>query len=289
MKIHLVFACAMLVFVTLISASCDGRVPVTTLDIQTTAPAENTVSPKHPGKLICGVVENEPMTYIADGVWTGFDVEFARLVGEKLDLEVEFQMLKWERRFFELDSGLIDAIWCGFNGASSENGKLGIRFCDMSFSYMQNTQCVVVKRERLGEFSSAKDLAGKALAVEIGSSGEAYAEALAGEAGITKGVDAQADTFLEVKTGAVDCAIVDVVLAKKIAGTGGYTDLTMAFALETEVYAVGFKTGDNLRNKVNTVMKELFDDGTLLEIAKKYGIDERLVFDTTFGLDDCDC
>jgi len=200
-----------------------------------------------------------------------------------LGLEVEFQMINWGRKFDELNSGAIDAIWNGFTATASEDGVARIDLCDMSYSYMLNTQCVVVKTSRVSELSSADALAGKTLAAESGSAGEEEALGLAGDNGEIIGVIAQINAFLEVKSGAVDGAVIDLILAREIAGTGDYSDLSIAFELDPEVYAIGFKKGNSLRNDVNKAMVELFEDGTLLQIAKKYGVDDTLLLDTSFG------
>ncbi|MDR0490298.1 MAG: transporter substrate-binding domain-containing protein [Oscillospiraceae bacterium] len=239
---------------------------------------------KSAGKLICGVTEYEPMNYRdSNGKWTGFDTEFAELVGAKLGMEVEFQLIDWENKFHELDSGAITAIWNGLTATASEDGKPRIEMCDMSYSYMLNTQCVVVRANRAGEFGSIDDFNGKSLAAESGSAGEEYAIDLVGDSGECIGVAAQINSFLEVKTGAVDGAVVDVILARQITGSGDYADLKIAFELDPEVYAVGFKKGSPLRDKVNQAMKELYDSGKLMELEKKYDLDANLVLDTTFG------
>jgi len=217
------------------------------------------------------------------GNWTGFDTEFAQLVGEKLGFEVEFQLIEWSQKFAELDSGAIDAIWNGFTATASENGVPRIELADMSYSYMLNTQCVVIKADRAQEFKSPGDFAGKTVAAEAGSAGEEEALGLIGDNGKVIGVLAQINTFMEVKSGAVDAAVVDVILAKQITGSGDYADLTIAFELDPEVYAIGFRKGDTLRDDVNKAMKELFDAGTILELAKKYGVDATLQLDTNFG------
>jgi len=242
-----------------------------------------TTSCKKSDKLVCGVTEYEPMNYREGGKWVGFDTEFAQRVGEKLEMEVEFQLIDWSQKFSELESGAIDAIWNGFTATANEGDVPRMSLCDMSYSYMLNTQCVVVKTERLGEFPSTDSFAGKTLAAEGGSAGEEYADELAGGSGNVIAVAAQINSFLEVKTGAVDGAVIDVILARQIAGSGDYTDLSIAFELDPEVYAVGFRKGDPLRDKVNQAMKELYDDGTLLALATKYGIESNLVLDTTFG------
>ena len=234
-------------------------------------------------KLVCGVTEYEPMNFRVGGSWTGFDTEFAILVGEKLGMEVEFQLIDWLQKFAELDSGAIDAIWNGFTATADENGVPRINLCDMSYSYMLNTQCVITRADKLAEFASRNDAVGKSMAAEAGSAGEEEAIDLVGDESKVVGVPAQINAFMEVKSGSVDGAVIDVILAQQLAGTGDYADIVIAFELDPELYAVGFKTGNALRDRVNQAMKELYDAGTLLELAKKYGLDDRLVLDTTFG------
>jgi len=236
-------------------------------------------------KLICGVTVYEPMNFKGeDGKWTGFDTEFAMLVGEKLGMEVEFQEIKWEQKYSELEAGAITCIWNGFTANSSDDGKPRSEIVDMSYGYMLNQQCIIVKASRVGEFKSQNDLAGKIVAAEKGSAGEEYAKDVMGDDGTFIGSAAQIDTFIEVKSGAVDYAVVDIILGQKIAGSGDYSDLVVAdITLDSEIYAIGFKKGSELRQKVNDIMKSMYDDGTLLGLAKKYGLDNKLVLDTSFG------
>ena len=240
---------------------------------------------KDPGKLVCGVTEYEPMNYRVDGEWTGFDTEFALLVGERLGLEVEFKLIDWAQKFSELNSGTIDAIWNGFTANTNESdGTPRINLCDMSYSYMLNTQCVVIKKERTEEFTSISSLAGKTFAVESGSAGEAIAKSAAGADGKIIGTPSQINTFIEVKSGAVDGAIIDVILAKEILGSGDYTDLIIAaINLKSEVYAIGFKKGNDLRDKVNQAIIELHEEGKIKEIAQKYKLENSLFIDKNFG------
>ena len=48
------------------------------------------------------------------------------------------------------------------------------------------------------------------------------------------------------------------------------------------MYAVGFKKGSDLRDKVNKALKELYDEGKMTELAKKYNLEDSLVLDTSF-------
>lgn len=235
--------------------------------------------------LICGVTVYDPMNYKdASGNWTGFDTDFAKLVGEKLGMDVQFQEIKWEYKYTELEAGSINCIWNGFTANSfEEDGKPRSDYVDFSYSYMLNQQCVVVKADNKGNYSSEADLVGKKATAEKGSAGESYAVAAIGDSGAMVDAAAQVDTFIEVKSGAVDFAVVDVLLAKSLVGSGNYSDLAIAdIELESEVYAIGFKKGSDLTAKVNNAMKELYDSGKLLELAEKYGLENSLLLDTSF-------
>jgi polar amino acid transport system substrate-binding protein len=239
---------------------------------------------KNAGKLICGVTEYEPINFRDDkGNWTGFDTEVALLVGEKLGLKVSFQEIDWGNKYQELESGTINAIWNGFTANSSENGVPRSAMVDFSYSYMLNQQSIVIRSARSNEFNSKDDLAGKKAACESGSAGESAAQGLIGDTGSITGTPAQINTFLEVKSGAVDFAVVDILLAQRLTGTGDYSDLTIAnITLDYEVYAVGFKKGSDLTQKVNKALKELYDEGILNDIAKKYKLENTLSLDTNF-------
>ncbi|MCL1836109.1 MAG: transporter substrate-binding domain-containing protein [Treponema sp.] len=240
---------------------------------------------KDAGKLVCGVTEFEPMNFrTSRGNWTGFDTDLALLVGQKLNLQVEFQEIEWASKYQELEAGTINCIWNGFTANASEaDGTRRSDMVDFSYSYMHNQQCIVIRAAREGEFTAIESLAGKTAAAESGSAGESAAKDAVGETGKIVGTAAQINTFLEVKSGAVDCAVVDVLLAQRLAGSGDYSDLMIAnITLDHEVYAIGFKKGSDLRDKVNQALKELYDEGKMLELAKKYNLENSLVLDTDF-------
>ena len=235
-------------------------------------------------KLVCGVTEFEPMNFRdSNGKWVGFDTELAELVGKKLGMKVEFQEIEWASKYQELEAGTIHAIWNGFTANSSDNGVPRSNMVDFSYSYLRNQQCIVIKSARAGEFSSAASLNGKTAAAESGSAGESYAQEAIGDNGKIIGSPSQINTFIEVKSGAVDFAVVDVLLAQRLAGSGDYSELMIAnITLDYEVYAVGFKKGSELTQKVNKALKELYDQGKMTELAKKYKLEDSLVLDTNF-------
>ena len=237
------------------------------------------------GTLICGVTVYQPMNFLdSNGKWTGFDTDFALLVGEKIGMKVEFQQIEWGQKYSELEAGSINCIWNGFTANSFEaDGKPRSEYVDFSYSYMLNQQCVVIKAENSADYSSTDNLAGKTAAAEKGSAGESFAVEAIGTGGTMINASAQIDTLIEVKAGAVDFAVVDILLAQAIVGTGNYSDLAIAdITLDSEVYAIGFKKGSDLTEKVNKAIKELYDAGELAKLAEKYGLENSLLLDTNF-------
>ena len=229
-------------------------------------------------KLICGVTIFEKMNeQDADGNWTGFESEFAMEVGKLLDMDVEFQIIDWAQKYNELNSGAITCIWNGFTANSSDNGIKRSDLVDFSYGYMLNQQCIVVKADKVDSYKTAADLSGKTACVEGGSAGAAYAETVTDKAKISS-TTAQINAFTEVKSGAVDFAVVHILLAKNICGKGDYTDLAIvdAIELESEIYAIGFKKGSNLTAKVNQAIKTLEENGKLKALAEKYGFENVL-------------
>ncbi len=227
------------------------------------------------GTLVCGITLYEPMNYANDdGEMTGFDTEFAEAVCKKLGIEAKFQVIKWDSKEIELNSKYIDCIWNGFT--VSDERKENITF---SKSYLNNTQCMVVKASALSQFTSTAAVLGKKGAAEQGSAGEDAALSLVSSEADYTGVQAQVTALTEVKSGTVDFAVVDVVLANSMVGKGDYADLAIVTAIqfEAEEYAIGFRKGSDMAEKVNAIIDELIADGTMQALAEKYGVQNQLI------------
>ncbi|MBE6717840.1 MAG: transporter substrate-binding domain-containing protein [Ruminococcaceae bacterium] len=233
---------------------------------------------KDDNTLVCGVTIFENMNEKDEnGKWTGFESEFAMEVGKLIGMDVKFQIIDWSQKYNELNSGAIDCIWNGFTANSSDDGVKRSDLVDFSYGYMLNQQCIVTKASNVENFKTAADLSGKKACVEGGSAGAAYAESVTDKDKIFS-TTAQINAFTEVKSGAVDFIVVDIILAQNICGKGDYTDLAIveAIELESEIYAIGFKKGSELTAKVNEAIKTLEKNGKLMELAEKYGFENVL-------------
>ena len=119
-------------------------------------------------KFVMGIdPEYPPFSYLGnDGNYTGFDVEVCKAVCDYLGWELEIFGVNWDEKLVQLDSFECDCVWSGMTILDSmkEAGYV------ISEPYYDNTQVLVVKTD--SGFKSSKDLAGKIVAVQLGTSGE---------------------------------------------------------------------------------------------------------------------
>ena len=228
---------------------------------------------KEKGKMVIGYTVYEPMNYTdADGSFTGFDTELATAVCEKLGVEPEFVEINWDTKETELAAKSIDCIW---NGLTLTDDREENMACTKP--YVKNAQVVVVKEGT--DYTSTADLAGKTVVAEAGSAGEA---AIQGDENLAKAdyvsKSVQTDCLMEVAAGTSDACVIDLLMAGAMIGEGtSYPDLTYTVALTSEEYGVGFRSGSDLAAKFNEFYKAAYADGTVMEIANQYGVQESVI------------
>ena len=212
-----------------------------------------------------------PMDYRDDnGEWIGFDADMAKAFGEYLGVEVEFLEINWDNKLMELDTKGVDAVWNGMtitdevtNGAS------------VSEPYCNNGQVVVLPADKAADYQTVESLSGLNFAVENGSAGAAQLDEL-GLNYVAK--TTQADALMEVASGASDACVIDLLMAGAMIGEGtSYPDLTYTVQLNSEEYGVAFRKGSDLTDAFNTFWKEAYDDGTVMETATTYGVQESVI------------
>ena len=226
------------------------------------------------GTLIVGITDFEPMDYKdADGNWIGFDADMASKVAEDLGVDVEFVEIDWDNKILELKNKSIDVVWNGMTLTDEVTSSM-----ECTNAYCNNAQVVVLPADKADEYPDAESMTALAFAVEAGSAGEQAAE----ENGFDyTALTSQADTLMEVSAGTSDASIIDLLMAGAMIGEGtDYPNLTHTLELTTEEYGVGCRQGSDLAAYINDEFKKLYEDGTMQEIAEKYGVQDALVDQT---------
>ena len=215
--------------------------------------------------------EYPPFSYLGeDGQYTGFDVEVCKAVCDLLGWDLQVFGVNWDQKLVQLDAKECDCVWSGMTILDSmkEAGYV------ISAPYYDNTQVIMVKEG--SDIKSSADLAGKVVAVQLGTSGEALladggdlADLAATFADLTT-CDSFLKCFTELGGGAVDAVIVDKPVAVSYAEKNeGFTVLDEG--LGAEQYGIAFRSSDaELCATVEDAVAQLVANGTYAEIAAKY-------------------
>ena len=210
--------------------------------------------------------EYPPFSFLGDdGEYTGFDVEVCKAVCDYLGWDLEIFGVNWDEKLVQLDSMECDCVWSGMTILDSmkEAGYV------ISEPYYDNTQVLVVKAD--SGFKSSKDLAGKIVAVQLGTSGESLLNGDLADLAATFDNVLTCDSFLkcftELQGGAVDAVFVDMpVAASYVAKHDGLTIIDEQ--LGAEQYGIAFRAGDaELCKAVDDAVQALVADGTYAKIA----------------------
>lgn len=245
-----------------------------------TAPESDVAYFQDKGTLVVGITYFAPMDYKEEGSdeWIGFDADLAKLFAESLGVSVEFQEITWDYKVEELDSRAIDCVWNGMTLTDDVLAAMGT-----SNPYCTNYQTLVYPADRAAEFEGLTSLEGLNIAVESGSAGEDAAVALGAT---TVPVQAQSNALMEVAAGTSDAAVIDVLMAAEMTGEGtSYADLIYSLNLNeaqdlpSEEYGVGFRQGSDLVDAFNTFLAEKTADGTVLEVATTYGLQDAVILE----------
>ena len=180
------------------------------------------------------------------------------------------ERLKEGHVFRKLDAKECDCVWSGMTILDSmkEAGYV------LSTPYYDNTQVIMVKEG--SDIKSSADLAGKVVAVQLGTSGEALLSEggdladLAATFGDLMTCDSFLKCFTELGGAAVDAVIVDKPVAVSYAAeNAGFTVLDEG--LGAEQYGIDFRADDaELCKTIEGAVAQLVENGTYAEIAAKY-------------------
>ncbi len=196
----------------------------------------------------------------------GFDVDLAKAIGEKLDMEVEFVSTAWDGIFQGLKTDKYDAIISAVSMTKE-------RITEFEFTkpYLANGQVIAV---RLGDDSiqTAKDLDGKIVGVQLSTTADVAAEKHKETVSFElKKYDDIIQTFSAMETGRLDAIVVDAAVAiDYVAKFPDKFEISSA-QLTNEPISICIKKGNTeLKDQMQKALDELSAEGKLKEISVKW-------------------
>lgn len=222
-----------------------------------------TTETSKPTIVMCTNAEFPPYEYKENGTFVGIDVEVAKLIGEKLNAEVDILDIAFDSLIPTVMSGKADFAMAGMT--VTEDRKENV---DFTHTYQSAVQTVVVPVD--SAIASIDDMYGKKIGVQQGTTGDIYCTDDFGEESIER-FPKIIDGFQAMKSGRIDACVVDDQVAKTIVGqdTASYKILDTSYA--EEEYAIAVKKGNtDLLNKLNKAIDEIKSSGDLKKIVDKY-------------------
>ncbi|CUX23545.1 transporter substrate-binding domain-containing protein [Clostridium sp. C105KSO13] len=205
--------------------------------------------------------EFPPYEYYEGKEVVGIDADIAAAVAEELGMTLKIEDMAFDSIITAVSSKKADIGAAGMTVTEDR-----VKNVDFTNTYAKATQVIIVKED--SKIAGPDDLAGKKIGVQLGTTGDIYADDIedASVERYNKGFEA----VQAMQQGKVDAVIIDGEPAKKfVKEAEGLKILDEAFT--EEEYAIAVKKGnDELKNKINDALADLKDSGKLDEIVAKY-------------------
>lgn len=206
-----------------------------------------------------------PYTYHDDnGNLTGYEVDVANAIGEKLGMKVEFVETEWDAMFEALEAGNFDVAMNQITITDARKESY-----DFSTPYIFSKPVLIVASDNT-DINGFDDVKGKRAAEGLTSNFNQIAQ----DYGATiVGQDEFALAMQCLISDEADCVINDELTYGYWLAVKGDTESTKIVAEMDDVSesAVCIEKGnEELLNKINGAIEELLADGTISEISEKY-------------------
>ncbi len=202
-----------------------------------------------------------PYEYVEGKEIVGIDAEIAKLIADDLGKELIIEDMAFDSIIAAVQSGKADIAMAGMT--VTEDRKQNINFSE---PYTEAAQVIVVKNG--SDVAKPDDLAGKTIGVQIGTTGDIYAEDI--ENATIERYSKYFEAINALTQDKIDAVIVDREPAKVFVSEN--SDLKLIDEEFTvEQYAIGVaKENTELLDQINASLKKLQDSGKIDEIINKY-------------------
>lgn len=219
------------------------------------------------GTIIVGLEGDwAPWSYVDENdELTGYDVEVAKAIADKLGVEIQIVPGEWDGLFAGMDAGRYDMVVNGVEVTEERADKY-----DFSTPYAYIRTALIVKGDN-DSIKTFEDLKGKKTANSIASTYMNLAESYGATC---YGVSTLDETLTMVLQGRVDATLNAIVSFTDYMAQHPDSNLkVVATTEEASNVAIPMRKGDetaSLREAVNKAIDELREDGTLSELSTRF-------------------
>ncbi|MBQ8969722.1 MAG: basic amino acid ABC transporter substrate-binding protein [Lachnospiraceae bacterium] len=198
--------------------------------------------------------------YDGDAI-VGIDVEIMQAIAEDLGMTLEIEDMAFDSVITSVQTGKADIGAAGIT--VTEDRLANVNFSD---AYAESAQMIIVQED--SEVAGPDDLVGRTIGVQLGTTGDIYAEDI--EDATVERYNKGMEAVQALSQGKIDAVIIDREPAKVfVSQNEGIKMLDEEFTVEEYAIAIA-KENEELLNKVNESIASLKSSGKLQEIADKY-------------------
>lgn len=225
-----------------------------------------------------------PLRFYADDDTTiiGSETDFAYLIGDVLDLDIELTAADWAQNFVRVDSGEADVFIS--NVTVTEERKEKYDFA----TYRLDSLAVEVAKDSGITFDSPEDIAGLTIGVGSGTNQEALLVEW-NEQNTAAGLDPAdilyyqnaVDYYLALGSGRIDAYVGPNPTSAFHVLQAGETEIAGTFSgagpdLQGEI-AVLTKKDNGVIQAINEALEHIIDNGTYAQVLERWGISSEAI------------
>jgi polar amino acid transport system substrate-binding protein len=219
------------------------------------------------GKLtVCSEVPYEPFEMedpSSPSGYTGFDIEMMSAIADELDLELVVVNTPFDGIWLQPAAGACDVVASAMT--ITEERAENARFSDPYYNAAQSLMTLAGTG-----VTTLADLSGRTIGVQVGTTGEMYANENAPADATIKSYDEGAALFLALEAGEIDAILQDLPVNGYRASQDPKFVLVETYETE-EQYGFGMALdNEGLAGEINDALKALKDAGTYGDLHEKY-------------------
>ena len=196
-----------------------------------------------------------PYEYYENGEIVGVDVDIAKEIAKYLGKTLVVKDIAFDSIINEVKTGKAD-----FGAAGISYSEDRVKNVDFSINYSVSKQVVIVSNN--SSINNVNNISNKKIAVQLGSIADTYVTENFKNASIVRQKKYLA-AIEDLKTGKVDCVIMDELPAKEIVSSNSGIKI-LEGSLTNDSYGMIVKKGNKeLLDAINTVLQKLKDEGKI--------------------------
>lgn len=214
--------------------------------------------------IFAGETTYPPFEYADGDKYKGFEVDLAEALGKEMGRKVEYKSMGFDALIPALQSNQIDAIASGMV-ITPEREK------QISFTkpYYDVAIAIIVK-DSVNNIKNEKDLAGKVVGVQIGTTGADVAHEQKGAT--VKEFDQVTTCLQDLENGNVQAVVIDEPVADYYIHQGHMQGLkVIPLGIQKQQVAIGVnKKNTELLEQLNAALEKLKANGTYAKLEQKW-------------------